>query len=117
MNIYHIGRVIEIFSNKDKKIISADTDVQATLEMWDDNILTFRVAPKISNVIKNNDIVLVDYRPTSTKNPIPKNLIVKIIKDDKGERVWKAYRQSFQKRSGNKRPVTQVSPARPEYVG
>ena len=60
--MYHPGKVIAVLSARDKNI-SADNSVQATLRMWDENVLTMAVSPKIASKIREGDLVLVDYRP------------------------------------------------------
>ena len=40
--MYHPGKIIEIFSAS-KDVKSTDTSIQVTLEMWDENILTFQI--------------------------------------------------------------------------
>ncbi len=62
--MYHPGKVLAVFSTKDKNV-RGESNVQATLEMWDENVITFLVAPEIAESIKKGDIALVDYRPVS----------------------------------------------------
>jgi len=63
--------------------------------MWDENVLTFLVDPKIAAKIKKGDYVLVDYRPMD-KVPAPRHTIVKILKPDVGKRVWNSYKDFLQ---------------------
>ena len=41
--MYHPGKVIAIMSPKEKGVLSSDSSVQATMKMWDDNVLTMLV--------------------------------------------------------------------------
>lgn len=101
--MYHPGRVLEVFSFKDKQIKSCDATTQAMCEMWDENILTFLVDPKIADDIKVGDIVLVDYRP-SPQAPVPRHTVIKILDKERGERVWKCYKRYYEQK--RKREVT-----------
>jgi len=44
--MYHLGKVLEVFRPNDKEVVSADSSVQATLRMWDENVLTMLVSRK-----------------------------------------------------------------------
>jgi hypothetical protein len=96
--MYHPGKVLEIFNSKDKSISSADESTQATLDMWDENIITFSVAPKIAGKIKKGDIALVDYRPVSDSIAIPKHIIIKILSGNKGKEIWSIYKDYLKKK-------------------
>ncbi len=74
-----------------KEIISSDSSVQATLLMWDENMLTVHVDSLIAEKIKENDVVLVDYSPMYSTIPVPKQLIVKIIRGELAKKTWKQY--------------------------
>lgn len=89
--------VIEILG-KDKNIKSIDNSIQITLEMWDENVLTFDIDSSLAKEVKEDDIVLVDYRPISEKMPMPKYKIVKILKGKKGMKMWKSYKDFLRKR-------------------
>ena len=41
--MYHPGKVIAVLSPADKGVRSSDSSVQATLRMWDDNVITMLV--------------------------------------------------------------------------
>ncbi|MFH1421016.1 MAG: hypothetical protein ABIG30_03600, partial [Candidatus Aenigmatarchaeota archaeon] len=75
--MFHPGKVVEVISSKSKSIESADDSVQALLHMWDGNVFTFAVHPKIAGKIKAEDVVLVDYTPLAG-TPVPKHTVVKI---------------------------------------
>ena len=110
--MYHPGKVIAVLSATDRNIISADTAVQATLRMWDENVLTMSVAPKIAPKIREGDLVLVDYRPDPAHQPpVPSHTIVKIIDGKKAESVWSTYRDMHDRQ---KRTVT---PPAQNYIG
>ena len=114
--MYHPGRVLEIFSAKDKSIEAVDTSTQAMLEMWDDNLITVLVEPQLSSKIKKEDIVLVDYRPMSDK-PIPKMTVVKVLRGTSGKQTWKTYKNHHKKRNIPQTPVGMSPEVRQPYVG
>lgn len=93
--MYHPGKVVDIFSDRNKEIESAEATTQATVEMWDDNVLTFLVHPKLAGKLKAGDLVLVDYSPggTSKAVPVPRNLIVKILRGKSGAHAWERYKE------------------------
>lgn len=99
--MYHPGKIVEIFSDRGNGVASAEATTQATVEMWDDNILTFSVHPKLKQKIKAGDLVLVDYTPVQVSKMMaaPRNLIVKILRDKSGERVWDKYREFHKNRA------------------
>ena len=108
--MYHPGKVIAVLSPKDS--ISADNSVQVTLRMWDENILTMLVDSKIAKKIKEGDIVLCDYRPEKGLSvPVPRNVVVKIIKGKVAEKVWEEYLtvQENRKKHENKEKHLQQS--------
>ena len=96
--MYHPGKVLENFNSKDKSISSADESTQATLDMWDENIITFSVAPKLAGKIKKGDVALVDYRPISDSIGIPKHVIIKILSGNKGKELWSIYKDYLKKK-------------------
>lgn len=98
--MYHPGKVIAIFSPSDSNIISDDSSVQVTMRMWDENVITMQVSPKISKKIKEGDIVLCDYRPMKGLSvPVPRNVVIKILRGKQAEKMWQEYREVFEKRS------------------
>jgi len=98
--MYHPGKVLAVHGCKDKNIIGDDS-TQATLEMWDDNVITFMVIPEIANKIKKGDVALVDYRPISEKVPFPKHTIIKVLKANKGKEIWNEYTSYLKKKKGS----------------
>ena len=115
--MYHPGKVIEIFStNKDVK--SIDSSIQVTLEMWDENILTFQINSKLGKIAKEGDIVIVDYDMKSIKEPVPKHDIVKVLKGKKGVKMWKKYQDFLKKKkpvAKTSSPILQKPPV--QYIG
>jgi hypothetical protein len=108
--MYHPGKVIAVLSPKDS--VSSDNSIQVTLRMWDENVLTMIVEPKIAKKIKEGDIVLCDYRPEKGLSvPVPRNVVVKIIKGKTAEKVWGAYSavQENRKKQENKEKHLQQS--------
>lgn len=99
--MYHVGKIIEILNPKDKDIVSSSNDVQAVVEMWDENIMTVSVDDSLKEKIKKKDIVVVDYKPISEKILVPKQLIIKIIRGNKADEIWKIYRDFFHKGKGS----------------
>ena len=94
--MYHPGKVLDVHLPSEKQIVSADNDVQATVEMWDENIFTFLVNQKLGKKIKAGDVVLVDYRYTD--KPAPNHIIIKILKGEKGKRIWETYTGYYSKK-------------------
>jgi len=95
---FHPGKILTIMKPSSKDVISADASTQAMIEMWDENILTFTVDPKIATKIKKNDIIIVDYNPTSEKMQIPKTIITKILRGKAADETWKKYREYLKKK-------------------
>ena len=104
-----------VLSPSDKGITSADTSVQVTLHMWDENVLTMLVAPKIASKVREGDIVLCDYRPEAKMSvPVPRNVVMKILKGKQAEKMWQEYREVHEKR--NKRESKEKQ-AQQSYIG
>lgn len=113
--MYHPGKVIAVLSARDRNIVSSDSSVQATLRMWDENVLTMSVAPKLAPKIREGDIVLVDYRPEAGMSvPVPRNVIVKILRGKISEKMWEEYREVYDKR---KKHENKESQAQQSYIG
>ncbi len=110
MVYYHVGRVLEVLSEKDTE--SSDLSVQAVVETWDENIITYLVDPRIKDKVKVGDIVLIDYNPTEKQPFRPKEIIIKIIPGEKGEKIWSYYKEFFRKR-----PKVKVSAPEQSYIG
>ncbi|MDD5416668.1 MAG: hypothetical protein PHU12_01695 [Candidatus Aenigmarchaeota archaeon] len=117
--LYHPGKVIAVFS-AGKNVKSLDNSIQVTLEMWDENVLTFNISSKLGKIVKEDDIVIVDYSPKSDKVPIPKHEIVKVLKANEGKEMWKKYKEYLKKmrpqKTTNSDPV-QVQRPNVQYIG
>ncbi len=87
--MYHVGRVMELFSGEDKGIVAFDNSTQALLDMWDENLITVGIDPHLSKAIKQQDVVLVDYTQTPTG---PRMIVVKVLRGDLAKRTWKQYK-------------------------
>ncbi|MBS3155364.1 hypothetical protein J4404_02605 [Candidatus Woesearchaeota archaeon] len=113
--MYHPAKVLNVLSHKDKGVISSDESTQAVLEMWDDNQFTFLVDEKISSSIKQEDIVLVDYRSSSNTTMIPNHKIIKIFDKETGEKIWSVYKD-YHKKSKEKESIHSQQASR-GYMG
>jgi hypothetical protein len=113
--MYHPGKIIAVLSPQDKGISSSDTSVQATIRMWDENVLTMLVEPKIAARVREGDMVLCDYRPQEGLSvPVPRNVVVKILKGKSADRMWHEYREVFDKK---KRHEGKEKEAQQSYIG
>jgi len=113
--MYHPGKVVAVLSPSDKGVLSEDASVQATLRMWDENVLTMLVAPKLSRKIKEGDIVLCDYRPEGKMSvPVPRNVVVKVLRGKQAERMWAEYREVHEKKS---RRESKEKQSQQSYIG
>ena len=110
--MYHVGRVIEVFSSEDKNIVTFDSNAQAMLDMWDENLITVGIDFHLSKSIKKDDIVLVDYTATQTG---PRMVIVKLLRGEVGKRAWKQYKDHFE-RMRTKGPAAKAV-TKQSYVG
>jgi len=96
--LYHPGIIIEIFDTKDKSIISSDAHCQVTAEMWDENIMTFKLEHKLASKAKEGNFILVDYSPISEKLVVPKHKVVKVLNGTRGKKMWEKYKLQHSKR-------------------
>ncbi len=110
--MYHIGRVVEIFSSDDKSVVSFDNSVQAMLDMWDENLITVGVDSHLSKSLKKDDVVLVDYTNTQTG---PRMVVVKVLRGELAKRSWKQYRDQFEKMRS--KGVSMKNVPKQSYVG
>jgi protein associated with RNAse G/E len=90
---FHPGKILTIMKPSSKDVISANASTQVMIEMWDENILTFTIDPKIATKAKKNDVIIVDYNPTSEKMQIPKTIITKILRGKIADETWKKYKE------------------------
>ncbi len=116
--MYHPGKIIEIFSTG-KDVKSNDTSIQVTLEMWDENVLTFKMNSKLGKIAKEGDIVIVDYEIKSVKEPVPKHDVVKVLKGKKGEKMWKKYQDFLRKKKPEAKTIAPPILPKPnvQYIG
>ena len=113
--MYHPGKVIAIMSPKEKGVLSSDSSVQATMKMWDDNVLTMLVDAKIAPKVKVGDLVLADYRPEKGLSvPVPRNVIVKILRGKSSEGMWREYREVHEKK---RKHETREKEVQQSYIG
>lgn len=112
--MYHPGRVIDVFSPRDKNIDSVDNTTQAMLEMWDENLITVLVEPHLNEKLRKEDIVLVDYRPMQGR-PIPKMTVVKLLRGTSAKNLWTVYKDFYKKRKQIQTPVEKAH--KQHYVG
>ena len=116
--MYHPGKVVAVLSASDKGIASADSSVQATLRMWDENVLTMLVAPKIASKVREGDTVLCDYRPEAKMSvPVPRNVVVKILRGKQAERMWAEYREVHERKKKHENKEMKEKFAQQSYIG
>lgn len=116
--MYHPGKVIAVLSPKEKGIISSDASVQATLRMWDENVLTMLAEQKIAARLREGDIVLVDYRPEKGHTvPVPKNVVVKILKGKSADKMWREYQSVHDRRKKHEVREAREKEAQQSYIG
>ena len=112
--MFHPGKIIFVF-NCGKDEVSADNEAQATVIMWDENMITLEVHPRLKGKVKEGDIVLVDYRPEEKLSvPVPKQAIVKILRGKKAKDLWAEYAEYHDKR---KRSANRLPTAPQGYIG
>ncbi len=97
--MYHPGKVMRLFSPKDKEVLSADDNLHALVEMWDENIFTVLVDAKLAAKIREGDVVIVDYYPISPQSQVPKRVVTKVLRGKASEALWTAYK-AYHKRQG-----------------
>ncbi len=110
--MYHPGKVLAVIKFRSKDTISSDTSSQAVLEMWDGNQLTFDIEKKIAPKVKGGDIVLVDYtQQVKGPLPLPRHLVIKILRGSTAKDVWEAYKSYQRKKGGRSRQRPTAEPA------
>lgn len=115
--MYHPGKVLKIFSPKSDDVDAANEEVQAMLQMWDDNMLTLLVDPKLTDKIKEGDVVLVDYRPMVDRGPpTPRMVVTKILRGEKATITWDRYKEYFRKKKKEAGPNVMMPPPQ-SYIG
>ncbi len=103
--MYHPGKVLKVFSPSKEDVISADTSTQAMVHMWDENLTTILVHKSLSHQVKENDIVLVDYRPISSTIPVPRLVVTKILRGSHATDTWKTYEERYRSLKGKPVPL------------
>lgn len=103
--MYHPGKVLKIFSPKDKDIVASDDTTQAMLAMWDENLITVSVEPHLSDKTQEGDVVLVDYSPLSPKTPVPRMIVIKVLRGENAEKTWSEYKSRFKKLQEERAPL------------
>ncbi len=115
--MFHPGKVIRIFSPQSSDIESANDEMQAMLQMWDDNMITVLVDPNLADKVSEDDLVLVDYRPMFDQGPpTPRMIITKILRGENATRTWDRYREYFRKKKKESGPHGMVPPPQ-SYIG
>ncbi|MFH1448274.1 MAG: hypothetical protein ABIG39_05405 [Candidatus Micrarchaeota archaeon] len=111
--MFHLGKVVQVLNGK-KDEISSDGEIQAVIMMWDENLMTIKVHKKLRSKIKDGDFVLVDYSPIERINmPVPKQLIIKILRGKKALSLWERYSEYHDKKKRSlHRPPTEA----PGYI-
>ncbi|MEM4257230.1 MAG: hypothetical protein QXU92_01245 [Candidatus Diapherotrites archaeon] len=104
--MFHIGKVLQVMSSEEKGSKFSDQTTQALVEMWDENLIIFKVNQNISRELKENDYVLVDYSPVAVGGaPVPKHEITAIVSEQKAKKVWSKLKEKFeQKKNEKKKP-------------
>ncbi len=107
-----------MLSPSDKGVVSSDLSVQATLRMWDENVLTMLVAPKIAKKVHEGDIVLCDYRPEAGMSvPVPRNVVVKVLRGRQAAKMWAEYREVHERKSKRENKEMKEKLAQQSYIG
>ncbi|HLC93109.1 MAG TPA: hypothetical protein VJH23_05375 [archaeon] len=97
--MFHLGKILEVISPEDKGSKSSDTVTHALLEMWDENLIIFRVSPVIANDVKEGSFVLVDYSPVPVAGaPVPRHEVVSIVNEAKGKKILAKLQDSLEER-------------------
>lgn len=89
--MFQFGKVLKVYSQKEKDVISAESSVLCLLEMWDDIILTAVVHASLNDKVKIGDFVLTDVQPISQN--MLRHAVIKIVRGKLGEETWKYYRR------------------------
>ena len=111
--MYHVGRVLEVFSGDDKNVVAFDNTAQALLDMWDENMITVVIDSHLTKSIKKDDVVLVDYTAAQTG---PRMVVVKILRGEVAKRTWKFYKDNFEKLRA-KGQIKAAASNKQSYVG
>ena len=105
--MFHLGKVLEVISPEDKGSKSSETITHALLEMWDENMIIFRVSPNIAKDVKEGCYVLVDYSPIPVAGaPVPRHEIISIVNEAKGKKILSKLRDSMEERKKSRNGMT-----------
>ena len=99
--MFHIGKVLKIFGSDEKTAIGHDKSVQILLEMWDENLLIVGCEDGLGEKVKETDVVLVDYTPLNVNTPVPRQVIIKILRGELGKKTWDRFANYNQKRKND----------------
>ena len=102
--MFHIAKILEVISPEEKGSKSAGNDTHALLEMWDENLIIFKVSPLIAKEVKEGNYVLVDYSPVPVAGaPVSRHEVVSIVTDAKGKKITAKMREYLEeKKRGGK---------------
>ncbi len=115
--MYHLGKIIEVLPAEEKGSRSADGATHALIEMWDENLIIFRVNPAIVKDVKEGVFVLVDYSPIAVGGaPVPKHEIVSIVSEAKGKKILAKLRESLDEKKRQRQPTFEA-PVHGKMIG
>src|SRR5271157_4118803 len=93
-------------------VVSSDESVQAVIKMWDDNLLILGVDKKLSKKLKRGDFVIADYTPMAAESPNRKMLIIKILPESDGNKIWGEFQDELEKKRAQQMSFQQMSQQR-----
>lgn len=96
--MFHPGRVLMVFENDSKQVFGHDKSAQVLVHMWDENLLVVGVETGLNSHVHENDVVLVDYSPVSPNLPMPRQMVVKVIRGEPAKKLWKHFEENQKKR-------------------
>lgn len=95
--MFQFGKIVRVLNSKEKDMISADNNVLAVLEMWDDIILTALVHAGLNEKIKAGDYAITEVQMLGPN--MMRHMVVKVMSGKSGEDTWKLYRKMYNKRN------------------
>lgn len=96
--LYHPGKVLKVLKNNEKTVLGSDHAIFATVLMWDENLLTVTAEAGLGEKLKEGDVVFIDYDPKYPTLPVPRQVIVKILRGETAKKIWKEYETKNNKR-------------------
>ena len=75
-----------------------DSDTAATIRFWDSNLHTVKVSKDISEKIRQDQMVLVDYYPMSERLNRPKMIAMSIVNRKDEKELWDHYQEFLKMR-------------------